>query len=86
VSLDAAILGIGTEQSEQRVGGGVTFSTLRAFDRGRANIPIEIQLMHWQTMAGEGYVPKRFSTQVQLRYYARLFGAPLRPRATRPAR
>jgi hypothetical protein len=83
VTLDASILGVGTEQSEQRVGGGATFSTLRAFDRGRANIPIEIQLLHWQTVSGSGYTPKRFNTQVQLRYYTRLFGSPLRP--ARPA-
>jgi len=88
VSLDASILGIGTEQSEQRVGGGIAFSTLRAYDRGRANVPVEIQLLHWQAVSGSGYVPKRFSTQVQLRYYMRLFGSPLRPArpAPRPAR
>ena len=84
VALDASILGIGTEQSEQRVGGGASFSTLRAFDRGRARLPIEIQVIHWQTISGDGYVPKQYSTQVQLRYYTRLFGAPLRPRAPRP--
>ena len=83
VTLDASILGVGTEQTEQRVGGGATFSTLRAFDRGRANVPVEVQLLHWQTLSGSGYVPKRFLTQIQLRYYTRLFGAPLRP--ARPA-
>ena len=87
VSLDATVLGIGTEQSEQRLGAGATFSTLRAYDRGRARIPFEVQLFHYQTISGEGYVPKRFTTQVHLRYYTRLFGAPLRPRATpTPAR
>jgi len=86
VTLDAGILGTGTKQSEQRVGGGASFSTLRAYDRGRARVPIEVQLVHWQTLTGSGYVPKRFSTQIQLRYYTRLFGAPLRPRAARPAR
>ena len=80
VTLDAGILGVGTQQSEQRVGGGASFSTLRAYDRGRARIPIEIQLLHWQTVSGSGYAPKQFSTQLQLRYYTRLFGAPLRPR------
>ena len=79
VSLDASILGTDTEQSEQRVGGGATFSTLRAFDRGRARVPLEVQLLHWQTLSGSGYVPKQSSTQIQLRYYTRLFGAPLRP-------
>ena len=85
ITLDASILGTDTEQTDQRVGGGATFSTLRAFDRGRANLPIELQFTHWQTMSGSGYVPKRFTTSVQLRYYTRLFGAPLRPRRTTPA-
>jgi hypothetical protein len=83
VTLDAGVLGTDTDQTEQRMGGGVSFSTLRAFDRGRARIPMEFQFLHWQTVSGSGYVPKRFTTQVQLRVYTRLFGAPLRPR--RPA-
>jgi len=85
VTLDASILGTGTEQSEQRIGGGASFSTLRAFERGRARLPIEIQFLHWQTISGEGYLPKQFSSQIQLRYYTRLFGPPMRPRAPRPA-
>ena len=85
VALDASILGAGTKQTGQRVGGGASFSTLRAFDRGRARLPIEVQLTHWQTLSGDGYLPKQFSTQVQLRYYTRLFGAPLKPRPAKPA-
>jgi hypothetical protein len=80
VALDASILGLGSKQTEQRVGGGASFSTLRAFDRGRARLPLEVQLLHWQTISGSGYLPKEFSTQLQLRYYTRLFGAPTRPR------
>lgn len=87
VTLDASVLGIDTRQTGQRLGGGVTFSTLRAFDRGRAGLPIEVSLLHSQVMSGSGYLPKQFDTRLQLRYYTRLFGAPLRPRtpaATRP--
>jgi hypothetical protein len=84
VTLDAAILGAGTDATEQRIGGGISFSTLRAFDRGRASIPLDVQLLHSQSISGSGYTPKRFTTQIQLRYYTRLFGAPLR--ASRPAR
>ena len=40
ITLDASILGVGTEQKEQRIGGGASFSTLRAYDRGRSRIPI----------------------------------------------
>lgn len=88
VTLDAAILGAGTDATEQRVGGGISYSTLRAFDRGRASLPLDVQLLHTQSISGSGYVPKRFTTQVQVRYYTRLFGAPLRagrPAARQPA-
>lgn len=78
VRLDARVLGMDTEQSEQRVGGGVTYSTVRAFQRGRTPIPLEIELLHTQSVSGSGYRPKRFTTQLQLRVYSRLFGAPLR--------
>ena len=84
MTLDASILGVGTKQSEQRVGGGASFSTLRSFDRGRARLPLEVQLSHWQLISGTGYAPKQFTTQVQVRYYTRLFGAPLRPRPATP--
>jgi hypothetical protein len=80
-ALDASILGIGTQQTEQRITAGVTFSTLRAFDRGRARLPVEIQLQHSQVLSGTGYLPKQFGTQIQIRYYTRLFGAPMRPPA-----
>jgi hypothetical protein len=79
VTLDASVLGAGTDQTEQRVGGGASFSTLRAYDRGRSRLPLEIQLSHWQSISGTGYAPKQFTTQVQVRYYTRIFGAPLRP-------
>ena len=84
VTLDASILGLGTEQTEQRVGGGASFSTLRSFDRGRARLPLEVQFSHWQSISGTGYAPKQFTTQIQVRYYTRLFGAPLRPRTATP--
>ncbi|HEX6048481.1 MAG TPA: hypothetical protein VFZ21_04410, partial [Gemmatimonadaceae bacterium] len=78
VMLDARVLGVDTELTEQRVGTGLSFSTLRAFDRGRARLPIEVHLFHTQVVSGSGYAPKRFASQVQVRYYARMFGAPLR--------
>ena len=48
VTLDASILGVGTEQKEQRIGGGASFSTLRAFDPGASRLPLEVQFSHWQ--------------------------------------
>jgi len=79
ITLDASILGVGTEQKEQRIGGGASFSTLRAYDQGRSRIPVEVQFSHWQSISGSGYSPKQFTTQLQVRYYTRVFGAPTRP-------
>jgi hypothetical protein len=89
VTLDASVLGVGTDATEQRIGGGISYSTLRAFDRGRANIPVDVQLLHTQSISGSGYTPKRFTSQIQVRYYTHLFGAPLRtgrPAAATPRR
>jgi hypothetical protein len=81
-TLDASILGVDTDGSEQRVGGGITFSTLSAYERRQTGAPFELRLSHFQSVSGSGYQPKRFITQLEVRYYARLFGAPLRPPRT----
>lgn len=73
--IDASVLDAGTERSDQRIGAGLTFSTLRAFDRHRARLPLEVQFLHSQTVSGSGYVPKRFSSQLELRVYTGLLGA-----------
>ena len=80
VNLDASVLGIDTEQTEQMVGAGLSFSTLRAYDRGRSRLPLEVQFLHTQSLSGSGYSTKRFTSQVQVRFYTKLFGAPLRQR------
>jgi len=80
VALDASVLGIDTELTQQSIGGGLSISTLRAYDRGRARLPLEINFLHTQTLSGSGYAPRRFASSLQVRYYMRLFGAPLRPR------
>ena len=80
VNLDASLLGVDTEQTEQIVSGGLAFSTLRAYDRGRSRLPLEVHFLHTQSLSGSGFASKRFSSQVQVRYYTKLFGAPLRPR------
>jgi len=75
VTLDAATLGLGTEAREHRFGGSVTYSTVAAFERGRARIPLEISYLHFQTTRGAlGFVPKLSEDQVQVRVYGRLFG------------
>ena len=75
VTLDAATLGLGTEAREHRFGGSVTYSTVAAFERGRARIPLEVSYLHFQTTRGAlGLVPKLSEDQVQVRVYGRLFG------------
>ncbi|HWL39017.1 MAG TPA: hypothetical protein VNO75_02170 [Gemmatimonadaceae bacterium] len=74
VTLNAATLNLETEQKEHRLGGGLSFSNLYSFDQKRARIPFEVTYLHWQTVKGQGNVPKAFTDQIQLRLYARLFG------------
>ena len=74
ITLDASTLDQETEQKEHRVGGGISFSNLYAFERKQAGIPFEVTYLHWQTVKGSGNVPKAFTDQIQLRLYARLFG------------
>jgi hypothetical protein len=74
IALDASTLNLETEQTEHRVGGGISFSNLFAFEAKKARIPFEVTYLHWQTVKGTGNVPKAFTDQIQLRLYARLFG------------
>ncbi len=75
VTLDASTLNLETEQSEHRLGGGISFSNLFSFEQGKAKIPFEVTYLHWQTVKGSGgNQPKFFTDQIQLRLYARIFG------------
>ncbi len=81
VTLDASLLGIGTEQREHRVTAGVVFSSVSAFGERQARLPIEISYRWMRTIAGSGFVPKASVQAIQARLYLRLFG----PDARRPA-
>jgi hypothetical protein len=72
--IDARVLGVDTEQDEQRVGVGITYSTLRALDRRHGRLPLEVRFLHSQSVSGSGFVPKRFSSELQLRVYLGLLG------------
>jgi hypothetical protein len=75
ITLNAATLNQETVLHEDRLGFGVAFSTIAAFERAKAKLPMEITYFHFQTVNGSGgNVPKLFSDQVQVRIYARLFG------------
>ena len=75
LTLNANTLNQQTEMREHRLGGGVSFSTVAAFQRGKMKIPLEVTYFHYQTTRGSGgNQPKIFSDQIQLRVYTRLFG------------
>jgi len=75
LTLDASTLNLETEQTEHRLGGGISFSNLYSFEQGHAKLPFEVTYLHWQTMGGSGgNQPKFFTDQIQLRLYARIFG------------
>jgi hypothetical protein len=75
LTIDASTLDLETETKEQRLGGGIAYSNLYAFDQGKAKVPFEVTYLHWQTVKGSGgNQPKFFTDQVQIRLYARIFG------------
>jgi hypothetical protein len=78
VSLDASLLDLDTEMTENRVGGGIAFSNLYAFQQGNARLPYEVTFLHQQTISGAGNQPKYFVDQIQIRLYTRIFGASAR--------
>lgn len=84
VSLDASALNTATTQQEQRVGASVAYSTVAAWQRGRAKWPLEVTLLRWQSLTGSNAITKFTTTAVGLRYYSSLFGAPRRPARPRP--
>jgi hypothetical protein len=76
ITINAATLNLETEQTESRFGGGLSFSNLYSFEQGKARIPFEVTFLHQQTVSGSGgNQPKFFTDQIQLRLYARIFGA-----------
>jgi hypothetical protein len=75
-TLNASTLGIGTGGSYQRLGFGLTFSTLDAASRGRIHIPVDISYLHSTTFGGTGgYLPITTDDAVVIRLYLRLFGS-----------
>jgi hypothetical protein len=70
LSLDAALLGIGTEATQQVAGFAATYSTVRANANGRARWPLEISYVHTQVLGGEN-VPRVQSHAIVLRVYRR---------------
>lgn len=75
VSFDASALDQESAATEQRVGIGLTYSTVAPYARRRGNLPVEISFAHFETIAGSGGVVPRLSVdQLQVRVYFQLFG------------
>ena len=75
VTIDASVLDLESEAREQRAGLGVTYSTLAAYTRGKASLPLEVSWLYRRTLAGEGgQVLRAASQQVMVRAYLRLLG------------
>lgn len=63
-------LGAGTELTEQRVGFGITWSTLSATRRGKRAIPLDVSYLHLQTVrATDGITPRLVTDQLRLRLW-----------------
>ena len=72
LSLDASTLRLETAVTEQRVGFGLTFSSLASHSRGKASLPIEVQYFNSRTISGSGgAVPRLSIHQLQVRLYPR---------------
>jgi hypothetical protein len=81
VTLDAAVLGVGTAQRETRVAYGVAYSTMAAWARRRTALPVEVSYLHYTSVAGAGgETPRATTDALTLRIYAPLFGPAARRR------
>jgi hypothetical protein len=66
-------MSIGTEFTEQRVGGGIAFSNAHAVSEGKSKIPFDVSYTHSETISGTGgAVPKLISDAIAIRLYYRL--------------
>lgn len=70
IALDASSLDAQTDGTEQRLGWGVTFSTMATRARGKTKLPIEVQYFNSRTVAGSGGMVQKISVhQLQVRFY-----------------
>lgn len=66
-------LGVGTDFSEQRVGGGIAFSNAHAVSQGKSKVPFDVSFLHSETIRGSGGgLPKLINDEILIRLYYRL--------------
>ena len=61
-----------TETTVRFVGGGVRYSTVDSFLRGRTRYPVEVSYRHLETIGGDPGAPKSFRDQIEMRIYYRI--------------
>ena len=61
-----------TETTVRMIGGGVRYSTVDSYLRGRARYPIEVSYRHLETIGGDAGAPKAFRDQLEMRVYYRI--------------
>jgi hypothetical protein len=58
------------QQREHRFGAALSYSSLGAYERGAARLPLEVSLSHFQSTGGSGvFTPKLSHDEVTVRYY-----------------
>lgn len=60
---------------------GASYSTIQAFEEGKARIPFEVSLLYHNSFAGSGYAPHAGTLEVVGRFIYQAVGRPRRPRA-----
>ena len=71
--LSVPAMGVGTDFTEQRVGGGIAFSNAHAVSQGKSKIPFDVSYLHTETIAGSGgALPKIINDEILIRLYYRL--------------
>jgi hypothetical protein len=76
---DASLLGGLEAWSQQRIGGGVSWSTVRAYQQRRTWLPMDVSALYTYTIAGGGLAPKDRRIELSMRIYQRMWGTDDRP-------
>ena len=78
-TLDAAVLGDETAAREQRLGLGVSYSSVDAFRRGRSRWPIDVAYLRTKSITADGgYTPLTTTDRITVRVWVGLWGERLR--------
>ncbi len=85
----AGLLNQETEESLQEVGFSATYSSVEAFDRGEASLPVHLRATYFQSIAGSGgQTPKGGRFEAGITLYRSFWGrkAPIPPDPETPGR